>query len=272
MMQARSRLMVLMRSLDWPLIAVIAGFALVAPIPGAANGSLTSPLLWVAGWLGMQPFATYQSAVAAAAVKRPHFQKTLATIAATSATVNVVTFRTVRELPPKDRSFEIWVGLRDQVRDACAGATDPVHRLQQILGLPPVAAENNVVTELEVPRDGLFRPCVGRSDIGKPTCEFELPDAPPLGADAEALRGAYNEMRFVTKQMWESYRIGFTRASGSPADYPYTGYPFTGMGWSYDWTIGPHDHLGISEFVIKRDAVIKLISDKKPAEFCAKSN
>jgi hypothetical protein len=128
------------------------------------------------------------------------------------------------------------------------------------------------VTELEVPRDGLVRPCVGRSDIGTATCEFELPDPPAADADAATLRNAYDQQRLVTKHMWESYRIGFRRDGAAPSDYAYTGYPFTGMGWSYNWARASRNHVGVSEFVVKRDATIKIISDKTPADFCAKPN
>jgi hypothetical protein len=301
-----------MRSRDWYVIVLIVGFVLVAPIPGVKGGSIISPLLWLSRLLVTDPFAAYQDAVAAAALKRPEYRRPLKMI--NSATVNVVTFRRSGNLPLQHRTKEIWVALRDDVHDACVGAADPVRMLQQILGLPPVAAASNVVTELEVRPDGLFRPCIGPSNVEKQTCDLDFdfevpnppdppaaeadaaklkeaydklreaylklrpdaPDPPAAEADAAKLREAYDklreaylklrddaayQLRFVTKQMWNSYRMGF----GDP------GYPFTGMGWTYNWGSSSPDHFGVTEFVLKRDAVIERIaSEKSPEDFCRK--
>jgi hypothetical protein len=259
-----------MRSLDWSLIALILGFLLVVPIPGMTARPVTSPLLWTARLFTTDPFAAYENAVAAAAVKRPEYKRRLATIDSANTTVNVVRFQRSGEL---DRSRDIWVALGSQLHDACLGAADPVRKLQQILGLPPVAAGNNVVKELEVQRKDLFRPCVSSRDIGigTPTCEFKLPDPPASEADAAGLRDAYDQLRFVTDQMWDSYRKGFRDDRRSPSDYPYTGFPFTGMGWTYNWGSSSGDPFGVSEFVVKRGAEIKVVGEKSPADFCKRS-
>jgi hypothetical protein len=44
------------------------------------------------------------------------------------------------------------------------------------------------------------------------------------------------------------------------------------MGWTYNWSAASRDHYGVSEFVIKGAAVIKVVNQKTPAEFCAKTN
>jgi len=76
-------------------------------------------------------------------------------------------------------------------------------------------------------------------------------------------------MEFLVQQMWTSYRTGFRPAAGSP-DYPDkdSGYPFTGMGWSYNWGSFLSSHVGISEFVLTRKPEIKVIGSKAPADFC----
>lgn len=254
-------------SLDWSLVALVAGFVLVAPI-GLLAGNVGSPFLWLYRWLVPDQIATYEKSLAAAALKRPDYQKKLATI--DDDMVKVINFRRPRSLPLEKRTFDMWVALADEVREACSGASDPVRKLQQVLGLPPVAAPENVLTELEVPRTALFRPCIGRSDVSKSTCEFELPDPPAEGADAATVREAYDRLRFGTKQMWDTYRTGFRREAGSPPDYPYTGYPFTGMGWTYDWGNAARGHFGVTEFIVKRDAVIKIVGENSPAAFCAR--
>ena len=252
---------------DWSLVVLLVGFVLVAPIGGLVAG-VRSPLLWAYRFFA-DPSVRYERAIATAAVKRPDYKRTLATI--DQDVVRVVTFRRLRELPPPaDRTFEIWVSLGEQLRAACAGAANPVPRIQRVLGLPPGPAPDHVVTELEVARKDLVRPCVAGHDVKTPTCEFKFPDPPAPGADAATLRGEYDQLRLVAKQMWNSYRVGFDRDTQLPADERRAGYPFTGMGWSYDWGSGRPGNFGVTEFVIKPRADVKVINDKKPADFCGK--
>ena len=98
----------------------------------------------------------------------------------------------------------------------------------------------------------------------------QIPDPPAPGADAATLRGEYDQLRLVAKQMWNSYRVGFDRDTELPADERRAGYPFTGMGWSYDWGSGRRGNFGVTEFVIKPRTDVKVINDKKPTDFCAK--
>ena len=163
--QARFKLMISMRTLDWPLLLLVAAFVIVAPLPGITGKSITSPLLWISGLFVDDPFAAYQNAIATAAIKRPEYQKPLTAIDPGRSIIDVVTLRTPRELSLRDRNFDIWVGLADEVREACTGAVAPLRRLQEIFGLPPISSGKKVVTEIEVPRDGLFRPCVGQGDL-----------------------------------------------------------------------------------------------------------
>ncbi len=252
----RASLTVWGRARDWPLIILIAGFV-----------SILLVSLLVREFV-IDPFATYKRAIVAAAVKRTDYQRPLTTI--NSPTVHVVTFRLPREYTPESlnaRSFDIWVSLSDEIRKACAGAPNPVRKIEEVLGLPPAAAKSNVMTELEISRDGLMRPCVVGGEIDSPHCNIDFPKPRVAATDAEKLKD-YDRLRLVTEQMWMSYRMGFAGDPHGPSDYPYTGFPFTGMGWSYDWSVKSPNHFGVSEFVIKRDAVIKIVSEKTPAEFC----
>jgi len=245
---------------NWPMVVLITGFVLIA---------LTSYLVRV---LVVDPFATYKRAIATAAIKRPNFQKALTAIDATGLPLKVVTFRKPSEFTPEalnKRGFDIWVSLSGEISKACAGAANPVRKIQQVLGLPPAEAKGNVMTEFEVSPDGLIRPCVAGGGIDAPRCDFDFPKLKADTPDAEKLKD-YERLRLVTEQMWNSYRIGFARESRGTADYPYTGFPFTGMGWSYDWSSKSPNHFGVSEFVIKRDAPIKIVSEKTPADFCGK--
>lgn len=275
----QASLTAILRKADWPLMALVAGFLFVAPI-GIISGFSGSPFAWLCRLLAGDPFAAYDEALAAAALKRPDYQRKLKVIESTKETVNVVSFRFQQPLATEKRKDPMWVALPDELREACLGASEPARRLQHVLGLPPVSAGKYVVTELEVPRAGLFRPCIGKSDLAKESCEFALPDGPPdIPADAEVsreafdkLRADYEALRFGAGHMWDTYRLNFKRPRPpeSPSDYPYTGYPFTGMGWTYNWGSRSQDRYGVSEFIVKRDAAIKIVSEKSPGDFCAK--
>lgn len=269
--RARRALIVSLRSIDWSLVVVIAGFLLVLPIGGVVGGAITAPLLGMARLFATAPFGAYDDALGASALKRPSYQRDLVTIDPASTTVNVFSFGPRRPPVLGNRPFDMWVSVGTQLRDACIAKEDAVRALQEILGLPPTAVSDPVVTEFAVPREALFRPCMSGGDVGAPRCGFDLPSPPRPDADAATLKDAYQHLRFVAAQMWNSYRVGFSRAGGAASDYPYTGFPFTGMGWTYNWAKSSPDHVGVSEFVIKRDAVISVVgSPMTPAQFCTK--
>ena len=273
-------LTVRVQSWDGGLAVLVAGFLLVAPI-GVATSGAASVLAWMSGLAAGDPFSAYNDALAASAIKRPEYQRELATL--DTAKVQVVTFGKPLS-DSSEREFDIWVALKTQLQDACAGAVDPVLALQQILGLPPGAASGRVVSEFSISPDGLFRPCASNTDVSETSCGFDIPK-PPAKLPAETpespgtnddLPRMYNELvdaherlYFFANQMWSSYRMGFPRDGAGPSDYPYSGYPFTGMGWSYNWASSSPDHFGVSEFVVKRDADVAGVKTTSPAEFCA---
>jgi hypothetical protein len=187
-----------LRSLDWDLVLLIAGFVLAAAV--CAAPAAVSPMQWLSRLMVSHSFDAYRDSIAGAAVKRPTYQRNLAALETDSnGNVDVVNFGDSREVPVQNRTFAIWVAPRTELQNACMGAADPVRRLEQLLGLPPGPAPGNVVKEIEVAKDGLFRPCLGVVNDGPPpTCTFDMPAEPPADADAKTLRDAYDQMRFVT--------------------------------------------------------------------------
>lgn len=307
--------------LDWYLISVLAAFAV-------AQWYLVSTIRDLFGPEKKERDAAhiaYETAIADAAVKRPAYAVPLRVIPPDMAMVNVVSFGRPDPIDPKSRSFDMWVALPDELRGKCKGAQDPVRRLQEILGLPPMETPSHVVTEVQVSRSGLLRPCVAGGDVAKPYCNLELQASAPLSATGSSASGsiqqlpvdsgghaqspeapiasassasapsgtasvsepppassvgsnspgspdaanlAYENLLFVTRQMWNTSRIDFRASYRKPGDYPYTGFPFTGMGWTYDWS-DVSNHIGVSEFVIRRIVPITVVNTKAPADFCA---
>lgn len=97
------------------------------------------------------------------------------------------------------------------------------------------------------------------------SCSLNMPQAPAADAD---LRKAYNHLRFVAEQMWTQHRTGFPSKYAGPDDYPYTDYPFTGLGWTYNWNAEHPTHVGVSKFVIPSKTKLTLVGPPISAETC----
>jgi len=189
----------------------------------------------------------YQKSIAAAAVKRPDYVRTLQPIDTSRPKVTVAHFQ---PYPTIDTNRFTWVAQPDELRALCHGKPDPLLALQQALGLPPEKRNDERVFTFDVPPTDIFRPCASSPDITTKQCSVDLPVQPiPAQAATE---------HFILKQMMDSYRSGFS----SP------GYPFTAMGWSYDWDPASPTHQGVSEYVVKPGAVISNVASVDPATFC----
>jgi hypothetical protein len=81
--------------------------------------------------------------------------------------------------------------------------------------------------------------------------------SPEAAADQAAVEQAAAE-HFVLKQVMDSYRNGFQKP----------GYPFTAMGWTHNWDPESATHMGVSEYVVKPEAVISNVISVDPATFC----
>lgn len=215
----------------------------------------------------------YEQSIYDAAVKRPSFNLPLTPIPASETYVTVQTLRT-RELPiedpnpfgPRERDLlrlkrinaeqgvllgNIFVALPKEARRLCKGAADPLLALQQGLGLPPKSDPDYRIVRFRVARADMFRPCASGPDVGAPKCAFDIPQ------DLDPAHRA-----FMIGQIWTSYRIGF--------DWP--GYPFTGMGWTWNWNPNSADHYGVSEYIVRKGAEVARIRTLSIAEFCGGSD
>lgn len=189
----------------------------------------------------------YQRSIAAAAVKRPDYARPLQPIDASRPEVRVAH---IQPYPTIDTSRFVWVTQPEELRALCTGRADPLLALQQALGLPPRARGDFRVFTFDVRPADLFRPCASGPEVTTTQCRLDLP-AKPVPADAAT-------EHFVLAQMMSSYRSGFNNP----------GYPFTAMGWSYDWDPNSPTHRGVSEYVMKPGAVIHDVTSVDPATFC----
>jgi hypothetical protein len=189
--------------------------------------------------------AAYTRSIAEAAVKTPDSVRTLTPI---DTTKREITVAHLQPYPTIDPTRYIWISLPDELRTFCKDKKDKLLALEMALGLPPDPQDEKVFLFKISPAD-LFRPCAGSPDTTTTSCSLDLRRDAPADSKSE---------HFVLEQMMDSYRIGF----------PSPGYPFTGMGWSYDCDPDSTTHQGVSEYVTKPGAAITDIASTTPAAFC----
>jgi hypothetical protein len=154
-----------------------------------------------------------------------------------------------------------WVAPTAQVRSLCHGKSNSVLFLEELLGLPPQITANpgkrwHVYT-FEISQNLIFRPCPGgvdRSVPNHPRC---------IGGTSLDPNLAQETARFLLQQFWYSHRTAIS--SGGTLEF---GFPWTGMGWTYDWDPHSRNHIGVSEFVVQMSASTSNVSDESPAQFC----
>jgi hypothetical protein len=139
---------------------------------------------------------------------------------------------------------DTWVTVEGEVRDACRGFhPEGLHlRLQQLLGLPPTPGARTFAVLRAASRD-LFRPC-GDPAVGTTACGDSL----PAGAPAE-------HYRFFARQVATAYR------------YP-GGYPWTRLGYTYDWGSRGSEY-GASEYVLRRGSRVRVLALHPTEAYCA---
>jgi hypothetical protein len=137
---------------------------------------------------------------------------------------------------PMTLAVQVFVTAVPEIKDFCA--TDPtppagsVLRLEQLLGLPPNNGKNRWVELWAKPID-LFRPS---------------PD--PEITDDEAELDFRNSKQLTTSTDYIAWFNDLKSKS-----YGENGYPWTRLGYTYDWG-NPTTRVGASEFVIEKGAEV----------------
>lgn len=149
---------------------------------------------------------------------------------------------------------------RECERDRCHRMTESEldMRLKQLIGLPP-DADFGVLTRVWVRAADLFRPCT-QVDAMVPTC-------PQLVANT--MQGDVDRAGFLVDQGMYSWRLprrGSAVQVSCAQDYRNEtggncyGYPWTRLGYTYDWKPGAKDDRGVTEFVIAPGSEVVLES------------
>ena len=131
-----------------------------------------------------------------------------------------------------------------ELKEACAAAAPrTVLRIEQLLGLPPGNGKTLFV-EMEVPSDSLFRPCADPSTAAT-RCRAAAPTA---GSEHAA---------WFLDLMAQSY----TASEADP-------YPWTRLGYTYDWAPGAPDRVGLSELVVRAGTEATVLSVVDNETYC----
>ncbi|WP_338867901.1 hypothetical protein [Myxococcus stipitatus] len=146
-------------------------------------------------------------------------------------------------------SREVWVTPAPQLQKFCKTVPQDklVARVNQYLGLPPAGESDNsrYIVELWVRPADMFRPCPD-SEINDNTCGLQFPES-----------ATTEHKNWMNAYFASSY--GFWQK---------TQYPWTGLGYTYDWC-NAETHVGASEFVVRATSVVTVTGKFERAVYCA---
>ena len=148
------------------------------------------------------------------------------------------------------QTFPIWVTAAPELQQRCRaknfGRKEGVDlRLKQLLGLPPTVSKRYFVEFWVRPRD-LYRPCPD-PEITDRQCETAFPDSV-----------SQEHKTWINNQRLASY---------FNAQWDWN-YPWTELGYTYDWNPRSRGHVGLSEFIIGNNKEIIVEGVQTTAEYC----
>lgn len=151
---------------------------------------------------------------------------------------------------------EVWVTATPQLQSFCQSyaatpETPLTLRLEQLLGLPANNGKTRFV-EMWVNPDDMLRPSPD-GEVDDTTVELELP----------------GPERFPSQQAYEFHRDWFNLQMSLQAyDEPSKGYPWTRLGYTYDWG-NPESEVGLSEFVVAAGSTVAIAQVSTIETYCA---
>jgi hypothetical protein len=154
----------------------------------------------------------------------------------------------------------IWVTGEGEVQTICKQfhlSGDPLRlRLDQLLGLKPDTSYTTFVV-LSVPADRVFRPSPD------PNPATVLPCADPADKQCGNVFPSSvpsDHFSFFAKQSTGAYRIGQDPSENE--------YPWTHLGYTYDWFPYAATKYGASEYVIKPGTEATIVSKSTMNQYC----
>ncbi len=126
-------------------------------------------------------------------------------------------------------NYRLWVTAAPELKKkfSMMGVKDTSLRLKQLLGLPPTSTYRYFIEFWVRPQD-LFRPCPDK-EISDGSCDLCFPEK--------------TDSTYIN---W----INESRINRYYNCKPYDNYPWTQLGYTYDWNPQNKSHIGLSEFVV----------------------
>jgi hypothetical protein len=173
-----------------------------------------------------------------------------------SGTASVTTLTSARyELGATTLPEDVWVTGDGEVRSRCRCHKRPGMFLRQLLGLHPNSPIRHFVT-FSVARADVFRPAVDPDPTRRWPCRnpraASCGQAFPAGTPVSHLIWMANEMATA----WEI-----------TTPLARDGYPWTRLGYTYNWRPGA-DRYGASEYVVHAGATVKLTAITPYRRYC----
>ncbi len=150
---------------------------------------------------------------------------------------------------------EVWVTAVPQLQSFCqsyaaTNATPLILRLEQLLGLPVNNGKTRFVQMWVNPAD-MLRPSPD-GEVDDTVAELEMP----------------GPERFPSQQAYEFHRDWFNlQLSLQAYDDPSKGYPWTRLGYTYDWG-NPASEVGLSEFVVAAGSTVTIEAVSANETYC----
>lgn len=150
-------------------------------------------------------------------------------------------------------SQDVWVTLVPEVRDSCQGSADgAVLRLEQRLGLPPQSGDSLVV-EMQVAARDVFRPAADPAITTPYPCGDSI-----ISGCGEHFPDPVSPAHVYWIANW------ILQAWSIPG-----GYPWTRLGYTYNWGPTSVTHYGASEYVVRKNSQAMVLSVTPAGQYCS---
>lgn len=157
--------------------------------------------------------------------------------------------------------YGVWISVEPELQKICRTfPRDQIHqRLHQLLGLKPYteadAKERFIRYSVKKQNNGpagigVFRPCPN-PDPGQTQCGNQITATPAQSAFVS----------WFANQMVFSYKTG--------PEMKDTGYPWTRLGYTYDWDPKASDIRGVQEYIVPDKTVVTVTAIVSPDAYCA---
>lgn len=150
---------------------------------------------------------------------------------------------------PQTVPQEVWVSVVPEVRDSCLSwrGEDLAMRLRQLLGLRPGDSIAHFV-EMRAPAAGMFRPTVDPAIHTRAPCSPDQARGPECGLHFPAGVDTAH-VAWMAGQMLSAWKMpdGYPVDAGDEARL---GYPWTRLGYTYNWHPGSPRY-GASEYLVR---------------------